>query len=289
MLQNGSFILKQARALADRVAKDATPLSAQQTAALPKLPSPTALVWQFGYGSFDTEKKTVQFTPLPHFTGSSWQGGSKLPDPKLNWAILNANGGHPGSSPGFNVIRRWVAPTSGTLSITGKLSHGSENGDGVRGRIVSSRSGLAGEWKVHKSGADTKVAGMTVEAGDTIDFITDGITAVTSDSFSWPVQLTLNRKDTRPANWASTSGFHGPIKAEGYANLPAQAARAWQLAYCRDPGPDDLKLATEFLVRQLEHITKHSSQLPKNTTAGRQALTNFCQALMTSNEFLYVE
>ena len=289
MLLNGSFVLKQARALADRAGKDATPLSAKLTAALPKLPSPTAPVWQFGYGGFDTEEKTVQFTPLPHFTGSSWQGGSKLPDPKLNWAILNANGGHPGSSPGFNVIRRWVAPTSGTLSITGKLSHGSENGDGVRGRIVSSRNGLAGEWKVHKSGADTNVAGMAVEAGDTIDFITDGITAVTSDSFSWPVQLTLKGKETPAAKWSSTSGFHGPVQTEGYANLPAQAARAWQLAYCRDPGPDDLKLATEFLVRQLEHITKHSSQLPKDTTAGRQALTNFCQALMTSNEFLYVE
>lgn len=289
MLLNGSFILRQGRSLADRVAKEATSLDEKLIAALPKLPAPAAPVWQFGYGGFDSEKKTVQFTLLPHFTGSAWQGGPKLPDPKHNWAILHATGGHPGKSPGFHVVRRWVTPSAGVLSISGKLSHGSENGDGVRGRIVSSRSGLKGEWTVHNSGTDTNATSIAVEAGDTLDFITDGITAVTSDSFAWPVQITLKGKNRAAANWASTSGFHGPIKTEGYAGLPAQAVRAWQLAYCRDPNLDEMKLSVEFLAKQLDHLAKHNTQLPKDTTAARQALTNFCQALMTSNEFLYVE
>ena len=132
-------------------------------------------------------------------------------------------------------------------------------------------------------------AAIAVEAGDTIDFITDGITAVTSDSFAWTVQLTLNRKNTPAANWASTSGFHGPVNTESYAALPAQAARAWQLAFCRKPTADELQLATDFFVRQLDHLAKHNTQLPKDTTAGRQALTNFCQVLMSSNEFLYID
>jgi mono/diheme cytochrome c family protein len=289
MLLNGSFILRQGRSLADRVVKEATPLDEKVTVALPKLPAPAAPVWQFGYGEFDPEAKSMQFTPLPHFTGSAWQGGPKLPDPKHNWAILNANGGHPGKSPGFHVIRRWVAPSAGMLSISGKLSHGSENGDGVRGRIVSSRSGLKGEWTVHNSGTDTNATGIAVEAGDTIDFITDGIAAVTSDSFSWPVQITLKGKNVSTANWASASGFHGPMKTEGYAGLPAQAARAWQLAYCRNPNLDEMILSVAFLAKQLDHFAKHNTQLPKDTTAARQALTNFCQALLTSNEFLYVE
>ena len=289
MLINGSFILRQAKALADRAAKDARPLSAELAAALPKLPPPAEPSWQFGYGGFDAEKKTVQFTPLPHWTGLFWQGGPKLPDPKLGWVLVNANGGHPGNNPDFAAIRRWIAPISGVLSITGKLSHGTENGDGVRGRIVASRNGLAGEWKVHNSGADTNVTGISVEASDTIDFITDGISAVTSDSFAWSVQLTQNRTNAPATHWASTSGFHEPVNTESYAALPAQAARAWQLAFCREPTADELKLATDFFARQLEHLARPGTQLPKDTTVGRQALTNFCQVLMSSNEFLYIE
>ncbi|MBT4867566.1 MAG: DUF1553 domain-containing protein [Planctomycetaceae bacterium] len=289
MLLNGQFILTQAKALAGRVAKETTPLTSEVSAALPKLPPTAKPIWQFGHGGFDAEKKTVQFTPLPHFTGSAWQGGPKMPDPKTGWAIVNANGGHPGSSPGNNAIRRWIAPASGTLTITGKLSHGSGNGDGVRSRVVSSRSGLAGEWTVHNKDADTNVAGIPVEAGDTIDFVTDGITTVTSDSFAWTVELTLKGKDATAGKWASNSGFHGPVEAENYAALPAQAARAWQLAYCRKPNADELKITIDFLSHQLGQLAKQKNQLPKGTTVSQQALTNFCQALMSSNEFLYNE
>jgi len=289
MLLNGQFILTQAKALAGRVTKEATPLSSEDSAALPPLPPAAKPIWQFGHGGFDVEKKSVQFTPLPHFSGSAWQGGAKLPDPKTGWAILHANGGHPGSSPDNNAIRRWIAPFSGTLAISGKLSHGSENGDGVRSRIVSSRSGLAGEWKVHNNGVDTNVASIAVEAGDTIDFVTDGITNVTSDSFTWTVDLTLSGKNATAAKWASNSGFHGPVEAENYAALPAQAARAWQLAYCRKPNADELKITIDFLSRQLGQLAKQKNQLPKGTTVSQQALTNFCQALMSSNEFLYNE
>ena len=63
----------------------------------------------------------------------------------------------------------------GKLAISGPLSHHSKNGDGIRGRIVSSRSGLAGEWTVKLGKQETKVAGIEVKKGDTIDFITDSI------------------------------------------------------------------------------------------------------------------
>ena len=54
--------------------------------------------WQFGYGQYDQELGRIEsFTPLPHWTGSAWQGGSELPDANLGWVTLSADGGHPDS------------------------------------------------------------------------------------------------------------------------------------------------------------------------------------------------
>ena len=51
--------------------------------------------WQYGYGEYDNAaQRAPQFQPLPHFTGQTWQGGDKLPDDKLGWVLLNAEGGH---------------------------------------------------------------------------------------------------------------------------------------------------------------------------------------------------
>jgi len=76
---------------------------------------------------------------LPHFTGSAWQGGEKLPDEKTGWVFLNATGGHPGNDPQHAAIRRWRAPFDGVISISGELHHPSAQGDGVRARIARDR------------------------------------------------------------------------------------------------------------------------------------------------------
>src|SRR5690606_33923928 len=73
--------------------------------------SDPAPVWQYGFGRVNRESGNVEdFTPLPHFTGSAWQGGPELPDPKLGWFILNAEGGHSGPPSLGAVVRRWTAP-----------------------------------------------------------------------------------------------------------------------------------------------------------------------------------
>src|SRR5262249_33570904 len=156
---------------------------------------------------------------LPHFTGSAWQGGAALPDPALGWVILHAAGGHPGNDQQHAAIRRWTAPRKGALAIAGKLKHGSENGDGVRGRIVSSRQGGLGEWAVKTPETETNLAPIEVEPGDTIDFVTDCAGEVTSDSFEWGVQLTLaaaaqtDGASLPAALWDSAAGFHGSLGA----------------------------------------------------------------------------
>jgi len=149
-------------------------------------PSPAALTnWVFGYGSFDASSNRVKhFRKLPYFDGNSFQGGPTLPDPKLGWVLLTSGGGHPGDQQHCS-IRRWIAPRDGTIAITGTISHNDAQGDGVRGRIVSSQNGVLGQWVVHNSKHEANVENVSVKQGDTIDFVTDCYDTFYYDSYGW--------------------------------------------------------------------------------------------------------
>jgi hypothetical protein len=285
MLMNSEFSLKYAELLAQRVRAE-TPASfaSELTAPLASRFPRHGEAWRYGYGSYDaTTKKIGTFQLLPHFTGSAWQGGPSLPDPQLGWVMLHAAGGHPGASPSFLPIRRWIAPESGHLAISGTLNHPSENGDGVRGRIVASQSGLLGEWSVKTSKVETP-AMFDVHAGETIDFVVDGKEHVTSDSFEWNVTLTLTRLEGSPVDvWNSATGFHGPVLAA--ATLPEQVAFAWQTVYQRLPDAGELEAGCQFLQRQRRTLADQKGNPDLELTA----LACLCQQLLSSNEFLYVD
>ena len=71
----------------------------------------TPNAWKFGYGSCDEDANHVsEFRELKHFTGTRWQGGPALPDPKLNWVYHKKDESHPGASMELCSVRRWVAP-----------------------------------------------------------------------------------------------------------------------------------------------------------------------------------
>jgi hypothetical protein len=281
MLMNGTFVRKQAALLAGRVRSETTPDSARDlTAGLAASITRPAEVWQYGFGGFDAKgNRTTGFTALPHFTGSAWQGGPALPDPKVGWVILHAAGGHAGNDARHAAVRRWVAPKDGTLTVSGKLGHASPNGDGVRGRIVSSRAGLLGEWLAKAKEAATDPAAFAVKAGDTIDFAVDCNGDVTSDSFTWPVKLALAAADGKAEAWASAADFRGPASAP----VPQLVAKAWHLAYLRPPTADELRVGSTFVKAQANALR---GKTPDPELA---ALTNLCQQLLASNEFLYVD
>jgi hypothetical protein len=172
-------------------------------------PSPSASAWQYGYGELDEAAGRVKtFTLLPHFTGASFQGGPALPDPAIGWVILNESGGHPGDQQ-HAAIRRWIAPQDGVISIKGELSHGVYQGDGVRGRIISSRSGKVAEWLAHNNKAETTVEDVAVKHGDTIDFVTDCYQTVDHDSFGWiaTVSFSGNDKTAGRKEWDTKKDF----------------------------------------------------------------------------------
>lgn len=286
MLLNGQFILDQSAKLADRAALEAKPITAAQRALLPGLPTPTPSLWQYGYGNFDPSTRQTDFTAFPHWTGDQWRGGESLPDTRLGWAFLNSSGGHPDSQQ-HAVIRRWVANRDCAIRINGQLSHPSEHGDGVQGRIVSNRLGIVGQWNSHHGTVDTPVDEIEVGDGDTVDFIVDCRSNFTSDSFTWPVTLTVRRPDNTERSLSSQQQFAGP--PETTDGVPGQVIRAWQLAYCRDPNDEELKIAIEFISNQITTMVEFPSSTAKGRTIIQQAMTNLCQSLLSSNEFLYVE
>src|SRR5207249_752136 len=82
-------------------------------------PPPEPPVWQYGYGEYDVKAgKLKAFQKLPTYTKYGWQGSTNLPDAKLGWVMLSAEGGHPGNDLQHAAVRRWRAPQDGTISIS---------------------------------------------------------------------------------------------------------------------------------------------------------------------------
>ncbi|MCW5559019.1 MAG: DUF1553 domain-containing protein, partial [Verrucomicrobiae bacterium] len=178
----------------------------------PPEPAPQSR-WSYGTGQWNPVTGRVEnWHLLPTFSGEQWQWEAKVPSSAGQWTLLTRDGGHPGSSAADAAIRRWTAPFSGRVRITGALKHGAEAGDGVLGRVVSSRSGALGHWEVHNGRRPTELASIAVEAGDTLDFVAEPRENENSDSFEWRVEIA--RLDPAPvggaASWNSRRDFSGP-------------------------------------------------------------------------------
>jgi len=281
LLMNSDFILEQAQRFAARLNSEVT-----EPIAPPEEFDPAPLnvnsVWQYGYGSLaKDESHLANFDPFPYWTGKAWQGGPTLPSPELEWAILNTHGGHPSTHNA--VIRRWVAPRDGAVHVTGNLSHPSENGNGVRASVVARSPDVAGRWIAFHDEIATEAGPIEVKAGDPIDFVVDNYGNTNSDSFSWPVTVVWTGPDGQTRQWESVAGFHGPL---GNAELiPARIFHAWQLAYGRQPDNREMLAALQFLAEQIRTSLGQGGAVD----ARKQALTNLCQSLLSSNECLYVD
>jgi hypothetical protein len=171
--------------------------------------------WQYGYGPVNAETGLLEsFTPMPHFTGNAWQGGPNLPDETLDWVTLNADGGHPGA-PGLAVVRRWIAPFDATVALDGELKHGSEQGDGVFGSVVSSTGQVLWQGHAHNGTAHSEIGAVPVKKGETLDLIVACGENQNNDSFTWHPRIRVtdaagNDMPTGEREWLSRLGFEGP-------------------------------------------------------------------------------
>jgi Protein of unknown function (DUF1553) len=167
---------------------------------------PTVAAWQYGFGNYDEQAQRITtFEKLPHFTGSAWQGGPAYPDGKLGWAQLTATGGHPGNDLAHAAVRRWTAPRDMRIRMQSTLIHEPTEGEGVRGFLVSSRSGLLKQATVHHGQSEFNVTTLDVQTGETLDFVADIGKTLSYNQFLW--QATIAADDESGVEFHSKSDF----------------------------------------------------------------------------------
>ena len=177
--------------------------------------------WHYGTGGVveSPGKAAVEFRRFPQWTGKVWQREAKLPAADGDFASLHVDGGHPGPDAKRGTVLRWVAQADLTLAIGGTIAHPAKpgQGDGVRARIVSGRSGVLGTWVAQANAAETHVDRVEVRRGETLDFVVDCRADPSFDSYQWsPTIRVIAAPSTgapRRASWAARDGFHGPEPA----------------------------------------------------------------------------
>jgi hypothetical protein len=217
-------------------------------------------VWKYGYGDYDERYKAVKrFYPLPHFTGTSWQGGPMLPDPRYGMLSLDPKGGHPGVIRQLGVIRRFTAPKDMLVSIEATLGHVAKDGDGVQAYMVSSRHGEIGRWAAHTKKVDTNIPKLDLKRGDIVDFIVTCNGNPRSDAFTWSPT----------------------IRVAGAAPAPAKPAMANSMAAKIADNNDgrEWKASADFEVS----TARASRQKPLDVWE------RFCQVLLLSNETMFID
>ena len=247
-MMNSPFIVEQARTLARRETILAREQPAERIQALyetlfqrapeddelalglafvsegfPETPAVTE--WQYGHGAIDEDTGAVTaFSRFEFYGYDNWRASNEHPDPNLGWLTLSATGGHPGEGPDSVVIRRWVAPANGTISVEGQLRHAQEQGDGVIGTIVSSRKGLLRRRDVYNAEHDLRLRAYPVEQGEIIDFVVASGPTQSYDSFRWAPIITYidmereveeRRFASMPprTEWNAETDFAGPPPA----------------------------------------------------------------------------
>ncbi|MCA9135208.1 MAG: PSD1 domain-containing protein [Planctomycetales bacterium] len=171
-------------------------------------PPKTAADWSYGYGMVDeTTDQVADFKPAPHFTGTSWQGGTNWPDAALGWVSLTAVGGHPGNTRNHACVRRWTAPEKMTIRIESKLAHEPAAGDGIRAFVLASSRTKLHAVKIHQKTIDLNVDSITVSKGDFVDFVVDIDEVLNSDQFLWEITITQQDQSPSLARWNSKADF----------------------------------------------------------------------------------
>jgi hypothetical protein len=165
--------------------------------------------WHYGYGAWDESTGRLKtFNPLPHFTGSAWQGDEAWPNEKLGWAQLTAEGGHPGNDRQHAVVRRWIAPADGSYDLRSTLIHEPKVGDGIRAFVSHSRLGKLRSATLLDSKAELSLASIAFQKGDTLDFIVDIGNGLNSDQFLWSAQIIAGSGGDVPSEvWDAQKDF----------------------------------------------------------------------------------
>ncbi len=169
--------------------------------------------WQYGQGDYeDKPLRVTRFTAFDWYLDGEWRNTPMPGDPRTSTAILNSQGGLTYEKKTNVLIRRWVAPSDGRISINGLLEQNFENGcrncKGVAAIVVSSRLGKLGNWEAGQNRTETSVNEIVIQRGDTLDFIADAVNGGSGNGFKWVV--TIKRLDGTAEDWNSMRDFRRP-------------------------------------------------------------------------------
>ncbi len=165
-------------------------------------------VWQYGHGPVATDPANPIFQPLVFWDGSAYQMSAEFPDPVFKFLRIGDTTVHPGKSNGEGAIRRWIAPTDGTVQIHGTVKHTRPNGDGIIATIRS--GGFTQSAEVFNREEKTMVPKLDMKSGQAIDFISSPGATPTADAHSWTVVITGVTGSLKGLSWNSRDEFVGP-------------------------------------------------------------------------------
>jgi hypothetical protein len=112
--------------------------------------------------------------------------------------------------------------------------------------------------------------------------------------FDWPEHLVgIGRRSETTIAPQALAFLNSPQcrhYAEGFASrldttddVKGKIDQAYRIAFGRSPTPREVELSAAFLQHQAEHYQSTGS-----ADADKTALVDFCQALFSANEFIYV-
>ena len=125
----------------------------------------------------------------------TWSHTGTVPDPKWHYAMIHESGGH---APPDDLVctMQWTAPADATLQIKSDLTRDADRGNGVRGLLFSSRTGLITEAiadpKHKHADIDTKI---TVKKGEVLHFALSSEGQTDSDSYNWQAKISQVNAD----------------------------------------------------------------------------------------------
>jgi hypothetical protein len=97
---------------------------------------------------------------------------------------------------------------------------------------------------------------------------------------------------------AESARFAQRLRRDAGDDVKKQIARGFELAFSRPAKEDEIARSATFLEAQARLLETSTADKDKKQPEGQaaapadhrlQALTDFCQALLSSNEFLYVD
>jgi hypothetical protein len=122
------------------------------------------------------------------------------------------------------VVRRWLAPSDGTVTVSGIMGHRSDQGDGIRATFAIGDRVMWQEVQKNNNrpyGPET----WPIKKGQTLDVIADDNGTTAYDGFFWRANVQFAGSDGRVVESNSFEDFSGPITEEqsGQANVAPRA------------------------------------------------------------------